>query len=103
VRRCSCQIDGIILDIKTRLLKTNQIIVDALLGRGVALDDYNVQLQKAAVAKQELENQKTALGLEIVGSVTDPDARAKLFQEIFVPSPTVVSSGEGQLDRVEPN
>lgn len=57
-------VDGIILDVTHRVMRTPSLVTDALLGQGEALDCYNQQLQDAAVeaaglnnAAMELQNQ----------------------------------------------
>lgn len=58
-------VDGIILNVTSRTLRTDSVIVDALLGNGDALDCYNERLQNEDFRSSYLNNQKTAVGLEL--------------------------------------
>lgn len=49
-------VDGIILDVTHRVMRTPSLVVDALLGQGEALDCYNQNLQMAAVTAAQLNN-----------------------------------------------
>ena len=80
-------VPGVILNVTTSILQTASVITEALLGQGEALDQYNRDLQQAAVDAAELENQRVALGLETVRAVTDPVQRAAAFAQVFAPPP----------------
>src|SRR4051812_5713433 len=69
--RAPILIDGIILSVTSRMLQTNNVIIDALLGQGDALDDYNVHLQSAAVDKANLANSAQQLAVSVVEGVPD--------------------------------
>ena len=49
-------VDGIILNVAHRTLRTDSIICDAMLGRGEALDCFNQRTQDAAALKTYLDN-----------------------------------------------
>ena len=51
-------VNGIILNVTQRVLRTPSVIIDALLGQGEALDCYNEELQEAAVIAAQLANRK---------------------------------------------
>ena len=42
------KVPGIIMDVKRRVLPTDSVFCDAVLGQGEALDCYNMRLQDAA-------------------------------------------------------
>lgn len=86
----SITVPGIILDVSERILPTDSVICDALLGQGEALDCYNMRLQDAAALKAELENEsrrlenlKTQQAIEIINLITDPEQRAALYKKVF--------------------
>lgn len=56
-------VPGVILSVDSHILRTDSLIVDAVLGQGEALDCYNTSLQQAAIRKAELENER--YGLEV--------------------------------------
>ncbi len=85
-------VPGIILGAMTNVLRTEGIIVEALLGQGEALDVYSRGLQDEAVRARTLSNNllkaevdRLQTGLKIV---TGNDANgAKLFKQVFPPVP----------------
>ncbi len=54
-------IPGVIIDMTTNVMRTEGIMVEAVLGRGEALDDYNQGLQDQKVIAEQLSNQKTEI------------------------------------------
>ncbi len=76
-------VNGIILSVKDRILRTPSVIVDALLGQGEALDCYNIQLQEAANKEAHLENDLTEQAMAILDGITDPEAKAALYKKVF--------------------
>jgi len=77
------KVPGVILDVKTYIMKTPAVIVDALLGEGEALDCYNMRLQDAASKEAELANQITEQMITIIGNITDPEKAAELYKKVF--------------------
>jgi hypothetical protein len=57
-------VEGIPLDVRRVVLRTDGVIVEALLGQSPALDDYSADLQTAKVEERRLENQRLALELD---------------------------------------
>ncbi len=81
------KVPGIILDASKYVLRTEGVIVEALLGQGDALDAYSHGLQDAAVREKNLanekallDNQKAQLALQII-QTNDADA-AKLYAQL---------------------
>lgn len=69
-------VDGIILDVTHRVMRTPSLVVDALLGQGEALDCYNQNLQGSAVEAASLNNINLQLQNEgIETSLTQSKAR----------------------------
>jgi hypothetical protein len=82
------QTPGIIIRKTTSILPTDAIIVDALLGKGVALDQYALDSQietlrakRAENALSEAEEDKLRLAFKIIQS--NDEERAKLFHWLF--------------------
>ncbi|MBL7777043.1 MAG: hypothetical protein JNK66_01970 [Chitinophagales bacterium] len=75
--------DGVILSYQRQILKTDSVIVDALLGQGEALDCYNQQLQNAAAIRAQLENAKTELAIDALQQITDPTERIAAYRKAF--------------------
>jgi hypothetical protein len=78
-------VPGVILKVTTSILQTPSVIAEALLGQGEALDQYNRDLQQAAVEASQLENERVELGLETLRAVADPVQRAAAFAQVFPP------------------
>jgi hypothetical protein len=86
----SFAVPGIIITADSIVMRTEGIIVDALLSQGQALDDYSQGLQAAAVAQRDLANtlaqagiDKDELALSIV--TNKDDAAAKIFARVYPP------------------
>lgn len=82
--------DGIIIRKTVNIICTDGVVVDALLGQGVALDDYALSTQNEVLRSKkqendlkELEVKKLALGLDIVE--TEDQTKADLYQKLFGP------------------
>ncbi len=83
---------GIPVRVDTRVMRTEGVIVEALLGQGNALDPYSMSLQEEAVRAKVLENKaledvaaQALLGRTVVSTGTV--AQADGFQKIFFPPP----------------
>jgi hypothetical protein len=84
-------VPGIILAAEKNVLRTDAVIVEALLGQGDALDGYAQRLQELEVSNREAEharNHAEAARAALVNQVvTDNDAdRAKLLADLTCPS-----------------
>lgn len=77
------KVPGIILRVWRTVMPTTSIIVDALLGRGEALDCYNSRLQDATARAAELENQRRELALEVVEDQPTPAAQAEAYRKVY--------------------
>jgi hypothetical protein len=83
-------VPGIVLNIDEYVLPTDDLICDALLGAGEALDCYNIRLQQAAVTKVDLENEakyleneKMKQAISILNMIEDPKIKAQLYKKVF--------------------
>lgn len=86
-------VPGIILDASKYVLRTEGIIVEALLGQGDALDSYSHGLQDAAVREKNLANKKMSVELEKANLahqiIRDKDTEAaKIFAQLYPQSST---------------
>lgn len=95
-------VPGIILNVATRIMPTDSVICEALLGQGEALDCYNMQLQQAAVESAKLQNEQLRLenmrmqqAMDLLNLITDPTQRAELYKKIFGPCCNTPQSGCG--------
>jgi hypothetical protein len=84
-------VPGVILAAEKNVLRTDAVIVEALLGQGDALDDYAKRLQELEVssreaeqARKEAEAARAALANQVVTD-NDPE-RAKLLADLTCPS-----------------
>lgn len=121
-------VNGIILDVTDRIMRTPSLVVDALLGQGEALDCYNQELQLEAVNTAKLENQRAEISnkndevnvgitddqwkvekerikkaLELIENIPDPIERAKLYKKVFSDCCDVPQSGCGCGCNENPN
>jgi len=79
------QVNGIILNTAKRILPTDALIVEALLGQGEALDCYNMRLQNAATEKAYLANERERIALQILEGCENMKERAEAFAKMFNP------------------
>jgi hypothetical protein len=76
-------VPGIIMDVTSRTIRTNAVVVDALLGQGEALDCYNMKLQNSATQLADLDVQKMQQMLDTVNGIADPIKKAELYKKVF--------------------
>ena len=87
------EVNGIILDVTHRILRTPSVVVDALLGQGEALDCYNQRLQDAATQNAEMQNDKLEQALKLIDKIEKPEEKAKLYKKVFGDCCDVPQSG----------
>jgi hypothetical protein len=87
-------VPGIITSVQRHILRTDSVIVDALLGQGEALDCYNMRLQeeaaRAALLRNDryaqetsLESDKILAALAAIAAITDPVVQADAYKKMF--------------------
>lgn len=76
-------VEGIILGVKHRIIRTPSVVVDALLSQGEALDCFNLQLQEAANKQAHLENDKVEQAMDIIDRLDSAKEQAELYQSVF--------------------
>lgn len=87
-------VPGIIVRADKYTMRTEGVIVEALLGQGNALDPYSMALQDEAVRTKALQNdalEDAAAQAELARSVVSSGApaQANAFQKVFYPPPVV--------------
>lgn len=74
-------VEGVVLETNRYTVRTAAAIIDALLGHGVALDNYALGRQQEALRKEQLENRKLELALALI-EAGDTD-RLEAFRSLF--------------------
>jgi hypothetical protein len=97
-------VQGLILSANKYVMRTDGVIVEALLGHGDALDAYSHGLQDETIRTKHLSNNKDSVALEII---KDKDAEAaKIFEQVFPRcKPTIFSlwPPKENIDNLEDN
>jgi len=82
--------NGIIMDIKKRVLRTDGIVADVFLGHGEALDCFNQTLQDQATNTEvlkndeiDIKNKQEQLKIDIINEINDPIEKVKAFRDLF--------------------
>lgn len=88
-------VPGIILDVKKRIMRTESLVCDALLGQGEALDCFNQKLQDIGVNKAQLENDMITQQLDVIETQVDAATKADKYKKVFGPCCEVAQSGCG--------
>jgi hypothetical protein len=76
-------VPGIIMDVTSRTIRTNAVVVDALLGQGEALDCYNMKLQDSATQVADLDVQRLQQMIDTINGISDPAQKAELYKKVF--------------------
>lgn len=76
-------VDGPILHVNTHTLRTESVVVDALLGQGEALDSFNLRAQDAKAISEKLNNLEQLQQIRIIQGITDPIQRAEMYRNVF--------------------
>jgi hypothetical protein len=98
------KIPGVVVSAVTNVLRTEGVVVEALLGQSDALDRYSARLQEEAVEGRDVANdsiaaetEKTRLGVQVV---RDADAeRAAVYRDVFGPTPSPTDPGSAPDER----
>ena len=86
-------VEGIILNVTHRVLRTPALIVDAVLGQGEGLECYHQHLQQAAVDSAALANRKLEQQIALIDAIADPVEKATQYNHVFgtcCPTPQTV-------------
>jgi len=82
------QVDGVVMKEDVIVMRTDGVCVEALVGESDALDDYAMEVQKAAAKARTLANRREKLAQETLAAIEDPRERAEAFARMFVPEKT---------------
>jgi hypothetical protein len=84
-------VKGVILDVTSRILVTDALVVEALLGQGEALDSYNMRLQGAAGTKAEIANGLAQASVEALAAIKSGEGKADAIAKIsYAPASPIV-------------
>ena len=69
----------------THTVRTPVVIIDSLLGHGIALDNYGLGLQQEALREKPLQNRKIEVALDLItsGDTNALDAYRQLFGSVI--------------------
>jgi hypothetical protein len=79
----SSKVDGVLMKAVTVTMRTDSVLVEALLGETDALDSYAMEVQQAAANSRTLENEKVSVALDSLRSIQDPKERAAAYAAMF--------------------
>jgi hypothetical protein len=85
VRHSQHVVDGVMLKEDMIVLRTDAVVVEALLGQADALDEYAMTSQKADADAKVLANNREALVNAGLALVTNGEQRLKLYAELVRP------------------
>ena len=80
------QVDGVLLSEQSIVMRTDSVIVEALLGQADALDNYAMEIQEAAARKETIANDREELLLSTISAIADPETRAKAAAVLYTKS-----------------
>lgn len=78
-------VDGVLLSENSIVMRTDSVIVEALLGQADALDPYAMEIQRAAADEQTLGNERERLLQRVVSDLKDEEARPPAAAALFGP------------------
>lgn len=78
-------VDGVLLDVKETIMRTDSVLVEALLGETDALDDFAMEVQRAAATERTVANDRETLLQDVIKDVGDPAERAEVAIRLFGP------------------
>lgn len=76
-------VDGVLLSENEITMRTDSVVVEALLGQADALDPYAMEIQQAAASKDTLANERERLILDTLAAIDDPVQRAELGAKLL--------------------
>ncbi|MCO6494106.1 MAG: hypothetical protein J5I91_00295 [Bacteroidetes bacterium] len=84
---------GIIKNVTHRVLPTDSVIVDSILGQGEALDCFNLKAQDNIILNAKLDNDIKQQSMDIIEAITDPVEKAAMYKKVFGDCCDVPQSG----------
>jgi hypothetical protein len=82
----TAKVPGIALSRQQMIMRTDGVLVDAVLAEGEALDKYSRDLQTVTVAERQVAVERERLAQQIV--LSGNEAQAALFAKLFVQQPS---------------
>jgi hypothetical protein len=76
-------VDGVLMQEASVVLRTDSVVVEALLGEADALDEYALRSQYVDVDGKALVNDRERLAHQLLNAIPDPLARAEAFAKMF--------------------
>jgi hypothetical protein len=76
-------VDGVLLNEERITMRTDSVLVEALLGQADALDEYAMEIQAAAAGEKTLANRRDDLVLQTLGAIADPAQRAEAAAQLL--------------------
>lgn len=76
-------VDGVLLNASEITMRTDSVVVEALVGQADALDAYAMEIQQAAATKDTLANERERLILDTLAAIEDPVQRADLAAKLL--------------------
>ncbi len=86
-------VKGIIKNVTHRVLPSDSVIVDSILGQGEALDCFNLKLQDNTVLESKISNDIKQQSIDIINAITDPAEKAAMYKKVFGACCDVPQSG----------
>jgi hypothetical protein len=80
-------VDGIVQKRTRIVMRTDSVIIEALLGQADALDSYAMMVQEAAAQSRVLANAREAQAQATLAAITDPQQRAAAYAAMFNAKP----------------
>lgn len=77
-------VEGVVMNESTHTVRTPAVIIDSLLGHGIALDNYGLGLQQEALREKQLQNRKVEVALDLIasGDTNTLEAYRQLFGSV---------------------
>lgn len=87
------RVPGVVTDVNRNVMRTDGIVVEAILGQGEALDAYSVGLQTTAVEEKRTANRRAELELRQLEAAVDilqrkDEEAAAVYAQLFPPPPS---------------
>jgi hypothetical protein len=74
-------VEGVVMSETRNTVRTPAVIIDSLLGHGVALDNYALGMQQETLRREQNENRKTEVALDLIQN--GDEARIEAFRSLF--------------------
>lgn len=78
-------VDGVVMRQTSIVMRTDSVVIEALLGQADALDAYAMVAQEAASQAKQLANEREVLAQQTLAAISDAEKRAAAFAAMFNP------------------